>query len=619
MSARMSSSAHEALVSDSNREFLQQLSFDRTAPTAMQVSATSGNATGFSGAYRKWLRSRLVNARVTPGPLMAAWSLGAGADASLHAAISAMTPATTKSKSRRPAMKSSATWADHARSLTHVLLADEGHALDTSLGLLAALEVLAMGTSRLPVGDWWALWQATYLAVQRRDHRRGDTTPTVDEALIDRSELPLLIGWVFAPLLGMSDQVRDGRRQLGRSLTDETDTDGTPAGHLLSRLPLWLAPLVRSAIWSRRFDEALWTAEQQRRFNDVLERAVALSRADGRLALTNGLPSEPFPLLQTAANLLDWSATHPGRSLLRSVEKVRSEPRSLSKSKQTGVAVMPSNQSDWARFALLRTDWSAAAASVAIAHHASLPEVDATIDGQALLHGAWGLDLQLGDATVELADEWACVCWESDPDADYAELQMTGPNRLRVERMVLLSRRDKFLLVADAISGAPAGRLRYRSRLPLAPGVKPDWLPGRRELVLTAGRSKARVLPLALPEDTTFSSPHRFEVSEHGLVLEQVADGQGLLAPLVIDWHPNRRSADALWRKLTVTEAGQVLSGDAAAAYRWQIGKQQWLLLRALKRAKVPRAVLGLHTANETVIGRFESAGTVNTILAIEP
>jgi hypothetical protein len=386
----------------------------------------------------------------------------------------------------------------------------------------------------------------------------------------------------------------------------------------LPRLPLWLAPLVRSSIWSRRFDQPLWNTEQQRRFNDLLERAVALSRADGRLAMTNGLPTEPLPLLQTAADLLDWSANHPARNLLKSVEKARTEPRTLTTLRKPGVAVMPSNQSDWARFALLRTDWSAAAASVAIAHHGSYPDLDATIDGQPLLHGPWGLDLQLGDTGVQLADEWACVCWESDPDADYAELQMTGPNRLRVERMVLLSRQDKFLLIADAISGAPAGRLRYRSRLPLVAGVRTEWESGRRELRMTAGRSRARVLPLALPEDTTLSSPHRFEVSDGSLVLEQTADGQGLLAPIVIDWHPQRRSTDALWRRLTVTEAGRVLTPDTATAYRWQIGKSQWLLLRGLKPAKIPRAVLGHHTANETVIGRFDAQGEVETILAIE-
>ena len=44
-----------------------------------------------------------------------------------------------------------------------------------------------------------------------------------------------------------------------------------------------------------------------------------------------------------------------------------------------GVVTMPSNQSDWARFALLRSDWSVQADSVAVAHHRQFPQLDMTV------------------------------------------------------------------------------------------------------------------------------------------------------------------------------------------------------------------------------------------------
>ena len=115
------------------------------------------------------------------------------------------------------------------------------------------------------------------------------------------------------------------------------------------------------------------------------------------------------------------------------------------------IATMPSNQSDWAKFALLRSDWSVEADSVAITHHQPLPQLDVTALGRSLIHGDWGLKLKIGDAIIELAEEWSCVCWQSDPDADYIELQMAGPGKLRVERLVLLSRKERFLIIADAI------------------------------------------------------------------------------------------------------------------------------------------------------------------------
>jgi hypothetical protein len=600
-------------------EFLQQLVWERSAPKPLVAAAARGDVARFAKAWRDWLRGTLADTRTVTGPLLSGWSLEADLDPAVAAAIAAFDAPHKRSGKRRPVMTATSAWTKHAITLVDALLAASGAALATPVGLLAALELLSISGNRLPADGWWRLWRGTLSAVQAGEAAVDVAAASPDVALIAQGELPLLAGLVFAPVAGMAARTKAGRKALQRALIAETDTDGTPQSALLSRLPLWLAPLLRSSIWARRFDAPLWTGEQPRRLNDLVERSVALSRADGRLALTNGLPAEPLPMLLAAADLLDWPATHPGRSCLRSMVQYQAAPRSLTKLRKPAVQVMPSNQSDWARLVLLRSDWTAAAASVAVAHHQPLPELDVTIHGQPVLHGPWGLELQLGDAAVELADEWACVCWESDPDADYAELQMTGPGRLRVERQVLLSRKDQFLLLADVISGAPAGRLVYRSRLPFAPQVRGDQEPGRREFRVTASRSKVRVFPLALPEDVTFSTPHRCQIDAHGLTLEQIADGRGLMAPLVFDWHPQRRNAEALWRRLTVTENGQVLPGDAAAAFRWKVGREQWLCYRGLKPAAVPRAVLGCHTANETLIGRFDKQGEVDPILMIEP
>jgi hypothetical protein len=624
MSSRMSS-ARAVLVAPvpapslTEAEFLQQIAWERSAPKPLVAAAGRGDVARFATAWRGWLRGALADTRTPSGPLLAGWSVEAGLDPAVIAAIAAFDPPRKRSGKRRPVMTATSAWTKHATTLVDALLAASGAALTTPVGQLAALELLSIGGTQLPAEVWWRLWRGTLSAVQDGNDAVDSSTLSPDVALIVTGELPLFAGLVFAPVAGMTARARGGRRALGRALLAETDTDGTPQSALLSRLPLWLAPLLRSSIWARRFDAPLWTGEQPRRLNDLVERSVALSRADGRLALTNGLPAEPLPMLLAAAELLDWPATHPGRSCLRSMLQYRAAPRSLTKLRKPAVQVMPSNQSDWARLVLLRSDWTAAAASVAVAHHQPLPELDVTIHGQPVLHGSWGLELQLGDAAVELADEWSCVCWESDPDADYAELQMTGPGRLRVERQVLLSRKDQFLLLADVISGAPAGRLTYRSRLPFAPAVQGDSVPGRREFRLTAARAKVRVFPLALPEDVTLSTPHRCQIDGHGLTLEQIAEGRGLMAPLVFDWHPQRRNAEALWRRLTVTENGKVLPGDAAAAFRWKVGRDQWLCYRGLKPAAVPRAVLGCHTPNETLIGRFDTKGEVDPILMIEP
>ncbi|OYW13161.1 MAG: hypothetical protein B7Z55_17305, partial [Planctomycetales bacterium 12-60-4] len=321
------------------------------------------------------------------------------------------------------------------------------------VGVLAALELLWTVGDRLPQRFWWPLWRQTLSNVAQLLSAATSTNGTPDEQLVLHGEIPLLAGLVFRHQAGSKELIRQGQRVFTRELSARTDTDGTPHSELLPRLPYWLAPLIRVTGWCHQAGQSLWDHDQQELLSDVAERAVALCRPDGKLALTNGHAADALPVLRQAAELFDWPASNPSRACLKSLadHAAGSKPRS---SGAAAISVMPSNQSDWARFALLRTDWTAGAASVAIAHHEPLPQLDVTIAGEPLLQGVWDLDVRLGDAGIELADEWSCVCWESQPEADYAELQMTGPGRLRIERLILLSREDGFLMLADSVSGA---------------------------------------------------------------------------------------------------------------------------------------------------------------------
>ena len=101
--------------------------------------------------------------------------------------------------------------------------------------------------------------------------------------------------------------------------------------------------------------------------------------------------------------------------------------------------------------------------------------------------------------------------------------------------------------------------------------------------------------------------------------MKQVAQGEGLFAPLLLDWHPNRTRAEAQWRSLTVTEDGRVITPDIAAGHRLKLGDLQLLVFRSLKSTGKSRAVLGHHTNNETVIGRVDKKGDIDPILLVEP
>ena len=494
----------------------------------------------------------------------------------------------------------------------------------SDIEVLATADVLLSFGRTLDASSVCSLWKR--LAAERSAAPSSSTDDHPDRVLMREGETPLVAGLLLSPLRE-AKKLRDfGRRRLVRELFRRTDRDGAPHAELLPRLALWLAPLIRATWWAEQFGFPLWTDEERQRLSLLLERAVPLCRPDGRLALSNGLAVPALPLFDAAAK--SFPLTGPAEKLLKTLRQP-SRSAKLKKRSSTGVESMPSAQSDWARFAILRSDWGPLADSLAISHHQPIPQLEVTALGRPILHGGWGLELQIGDAEIEPAPEWSCACWMSDPDADYLELQMSGPGGLRVERQVLLSRKEHFLLLADCLRGCRSiakpdaaspeePRIHLRSRLPLADGVTAEADRATREIRLQLGKQTVRVFPLALADDRIQSTPHRFAVENGELTLHQIGVGNGLYAPLIFDWHPAHGKKPALWRTLTVTEAGKVVGRDVAAGHRLQIGKLQLLLYRSLSAPKTPRAVLGHHTYFESVIAKFDADGDVDAIMNVE-
>lgn len=607
-----------SLASWSDDQLLTTCGWERTAPAALVAAARTGLPAKFGPEWRRELKRRRTLATTSLKELQSLWSPCEGVDSPVMRAFETLSSRGTQRAARRPAIKANTSWLVRIQPLIKALIADDTDPAQGTLAeLLVSLELLWTVGDRLPQRFWWPLWRRTLMRLAAFPETAVSPSDPADVQLLVTGELRVLAGLVFFHQSGAGESIRKGARVLRRALVAQTDTDGTPHSELLPRLPYWLAPLVRATGWCRATEQSLWSEDERELLSNLLEKGVALCRPGGQLALTNGLVANALPILNAGAEILDWPATNPARASLRSLSQFAAG--NVPKTPASGVmTLMPSNQSDWARFALLRTDWTAGAASLAIAHHQPIPQLDVTVLGEAIMHGDWGLDVVVGDARIELAPEWSCVCWESQPEADYAELQMTGPGRLRVERMLLLSREDQFLMIADTISGAGAAEIALRSRLTLGPGVSLQREETTRSLSIAARRARLRAYPLLLPSDPVESTPHLMSVDEGSLTLTYRAAGAGLCAPLILDFHPQRRRRDVLWRKLTVTEGGQVVGNDAAAAFRWRVGKEQWLVYRSLKAPKVPRAVLGYHTGTGFALGRFDTSGDVDPLIMVE-
>lgn len=618
----------------SDSEFLQAIAWDRSASPAMKAAAADGNALAFTKAWQSHKRAAAMPA--SPAECYgerALWSEAAFPEEAGLARLVRQTIEVANKKSRagshRPAIKPAVDWSQRVGVLINELTDAVSSEEIRPFALLVSLEILVHAGHKLSASDCFKLWRSTLSELLMWPTVAYDD-PTIhpDVSLVEQGEIPFVAGLCFSQIAGSSNLLKSGRKVLSKEMVERVDSDGSPHAEILHRLPLWLAPLVRSTLMIQRFQAPTWNEDLRQLFGNIVDRAVLLCRPDGRAALTNGLSLESVPVLTAAVERLDLGLVESTMAYLRVVQRALSgKPPRRSK---PAVGTMPSNQSDWAKFALLRSGWGVDADSVAIAHHQPLPQLDVTALGHALIHGYWKLKIRLGDADVELAEEWSCVCWQSDPDADYLELQMIGPGKLRVERIVMLSREEGFLIVADAISGVPnadgpAGRrattkqlIQYESRLALCDGLVGSAEGTTREARIVGKRLKARVFPLGIPQDRVHSTPHSLTFDKNELVLQQVAEGEGLFAPLLFVWNPSLARVDATWRQLTVTEEGKVVGNDIAVGYRLKLGAYQLFLSRALKKTGNSRACLGHHTFNETTVAKFDSNGDVEPILMVE-
>ena len=79
--------------------------------------------------------------------------------------------------------------------------------------------------------------------------------------------------------------------------------------------------------------------------------------------------------------------------------------------------------------------------------------------------------------------------------------------------------------------------------------------------------------------------------------------------PLALDWHPKRIDQPADWTRLSVTESRRAVGAHEASGFRIRIGDHQVLVYRSLIAPTISRAVLGLHTWDESVYGRVPLKG----------
>jgi hypothetical protein len=278
----------------------------------------------------------------------------------------------------------------------------------------------------------------------------------------------------------------------------------------------------------------------------------------------------------------------------------------------------PAMNSETSQLAVLRTGWAGWEERLTVAYHSQQISAELICGRERAASGTWNPEVEFNGVPLEPESEWEEICWLSDDDVDYLELEISLSGGVQIQRHLLLARQDHFLFAADAVLGDQPGAIAYRSAMPLTAVMRFAPSDETNDGRLIGRRNCALVLPLALPEWRSEAGGGSLRGQAGTLELRQAArNAQNLFAPLFIDLAPRRFSRPCTWRRLTVAENRQIVPHDLAAGYRVQVGGQQWLFYRSLG-PRGNRTLLGHNLVTQFLAARFNRDGVAESLLEIE-
>lgn len=501
-----------------------------------------------------------------------------------------------------------------ARSVEPLLLAwlrvadrpaSAGYALE-SLAWCHALPRLAAVVSP---NAWWDLLERLLRTAGEASALNHRQSPLLHQLLA--GELPLALASLLPEINACHKLLPGARRRLSHGLVDLLDGEGLLHARRWDVQRPLLACWTRAAALGSCLPKGCWSEAAQGQFEWLVLQSLRTTRADGSQVLSSGLAGERCDELFAAALRLAGDQTAGRVAALVLPPGKKTEPRTRPDFPP------PAEHSQWARAVVLRSQWIPSSPRLTVLFPDQTMRIELESAGEVLWSGQWETRLHCDGELVEPRSAWSDVCWISNDEADYfeAELRLTG--QLRIQRHIMLARRDRFLFVADAVLGRRHARLEYQSCLPLTEGTTFRPAEETREgTLLRGGRSRALVLPPALPEWQADQHVGSLTAADGRLELRQTAQGRSLLAPLWIDLEPQRLARQCTWRQLTVGEKLTAVPHDVAVGFRVMVGLRQWLIYRSLSRPG-NRTVLGHNLITETLLARFND-GDVEPLVEIE-
>ena len=467
-------------------------------------------------------------------------------------------------------------------------------------------------------------WLGPWLqdAADRVAKCKCDTEDAVICELVLKCELPLLLGTVTgAGKRTLFAEAFEAMDHLAFLLEQADNMAARWLAYGATYLRASLASVLRSRVLADALGLRKFYAPQRAALAGLLEHAARWSRRGGSNLL--GIPGSPAPLQAHWESLAKIARKSKSTTAILALSDLSTRDMTRKQAKESAPKFdLPAltHYCDTARAACMQTDWHRRSGRMAIDFSDSPMSIEIVgPKGATLLAGRWPLQVELdGQAQLQL-DDWEEVCWYSDEEVDYLEVEAKFGDSCCVQRQMMLFREEGLIMLADAMLGDRAGRWSVQSTLPFGQGIAAETAEATRESwLITPKGERCLLLPLALPEWRKQLGSGKLLLDNKTLTLRATTDASRLYAPVMLSTKPKHATRPLTWRQLTVAEDLTIVPPSVAAAFRVQIGKQQWLIYRTLAEA-TRRTALGMHTIYDFFAGRFDGeTGDVDTLVEVE-
>jgi hypothetical protein len=484
-----------------------------------------------------------------------------------------------------------------------------GEPLGTLEALIRGLSAVALGRSLplLALQSTPDQWIAHLAALGRWIDRVPD--PLSSQPVqwhVHSGELALVLSLLF-PELDHGGQLRDLAVRRLRAPLESGPILAAHGGQLDCRLAaILLASWTRAALADSSSFET--TSDVFARLSDVLLAVLRLAPLDhGRAPKPLGFGWNVF--FDSAVQLFGTARERRARTAMGMARPADHAARRLP----------PASLHDSGlRAAALASQWGPRAPRLRVDYSGDNVRLDAAWNRSLALSGAWTSQITFNQQPVRPAGVWSDVCWFTDEEVDYLEIEQPLSSGLTLQRHVVLAHADRFIILADAVLGSAPGHCSCTSRLPLIEGLTFREHDETWEGILEQGRNQCLVLPLSLPEWRRDRQCGALAVRDGHLEWSIGASGPSCFSCLFLDFDRRRRTRPYTWRRLTVAEDRLVVGPYRAAGFRVRIGSEQWLLYRSLEPGR-PRTLLGQHLLTDFLLGRLRRSADLETILQVDP